>query len=353
MKKNRIKNSKNLLKTFLIVGTFIIGGYFLKNPPPSTFKTFLHSDEPVIYANKCKDNLTNILSQAIDAADQDVFLRIYNLSSSEILNSLSKQINAQHQVSIHYQSCKDLKKLKKSPNFIAVEHPQEGRKLMHQKALAIDHKYAWLGSANFTNTSFCKDSNIVIGLKSKELCEAIIHDASTSFTVHNQPAQYFSLPNDNQLALNALLDRIRSAKQSIQIAMFALTYSPILQELHLAQQRGVTVEIILDKEFKSICVQQIQAIPGCYIPIRYKITPYKLHYKFAIIDQTTLIAGSVNWSENGFCLNAEDMLILDQLTHKQQKKLKCIWKNLQAESDPISYSSTPPCYDEATEKKAA
>lgn len=262
-------------------------------------------------------------------------------------------MRAQHQVSIHYQSCKAIKKLNQTPYLTLVEHPKEGRKLMHQKALAIDHHYAWLGSANFTSTSFCKDDNIIIGLKSDQLCEGIIKDSSCTFTVNGQQAQYFSLPNDGQAALQTLLDKIKTAKKTIKVAMFALTYPPIIQELHEAKQRGVQIEIIIDKEYKNLCLQQIQKIAGCSLPLRYKITPYKLHYKFAVIDQKTLVIGSVNWSENGFCLNSECMLILDNLTKKQTKKLNRIWKSLRAESDLISLPRTETHWNGLLEKQAA
>lgn len=353
MKHRTIKNKK-LIKAALTLFVLAGFGFLVKAPTPCTFQTFVDSSEPVIYANICHEQITSVIRDAIDSAQQSVFLRIYRLSSPEILASLAKQIEANHRVSIHYQNCREINTLQQTPQVVFVEHARAGHKLMHQKALAIDQQYAWLGTANFTNTSFLKDCNVIIGCKSKELCEYIAQDISGPLTIQGQPARYYSLPQDRSLALEALLEQFKKAKKTIQVAMFALTYPPIVQELQIAQQRGVKVEVIIDKEFQPLCVKQLES-KHCTFSVFCKTTPNKQHCKMTVIDQNTLIIGSVNWSKNGFCLNSEDMLILEQLTPKQQKKLKQIWSSIRSQSEriyPMKHSSIVP-FEKNTNREAA
>lgn len=325
------KKTQSVLKLSLILTSLVVIGGFAKAPTTDTFRTFLDSSEPVIYSQQCKDEPMQVICDAINAGREEVFLRIYNLTAPEVISSLINQAKLGHKVSIHYQTLRDPQVFSNFDTVTLVEHPKEGRKLMHQKALAIDHESAWVGSANYTHDSFMLDSNLVIGIKSKELCDMIANQTSGKFIIHDQQAEYFSIVDQNSTALQALLQQIQAAKKTIRVAMFALSEASIIQELDAAQRRGVTVEIIVDKNFKSLCIERLKTLQSA-IPVYAKTTPHKLHHKFGVFDQKTLVTGSVNWSENGFSLNTEDMIILKDLTPKQIKKMNRIWKGLKKQS---------------------
>ncbi|AAP05199.1 phospholipase D-like domain-containing protein [Chlamydia caviae] len=333
------KKTKSKLKILLTIGSLLFFGLLTKSQAPDTFQTFTASQEPVIYSKQCGDDTLKVLCDAIDSAQTSIFLRIYRLSAPEIFTSLANQARAKRNVAIHYEKIAKIKEFPKNRHVTLVEHPAEGRKLMHQKALAIDDKHAWLGSANYTHTSFLQDSNLIIGLKSKELCRYIKDESCGQCVIHGQNAQYFSLPGDQGKALSAVLRTLRTAQKTIRLAMFALTYPPVFRELNEAKKRGVDVKILIDKDFKKLSIKQIQALKDSNLSLHTKTTRYRLHHKFAVVDQKILIAGSVNWSEAGFCINSEDMLILDNLTDKQLKKLDKIWKDLEKQSSltyPVS-----------------
>ena len=317
------------IKIAITLGSLLILGIFLKSPSPDTFQTFLSSSEPVIYSKQCNDEPLRVLCDAVDHAKNNVFLRIYRLTSPEVYTSFANQAKAGRTVAIHYEKMIGVTDFPSSSKVTLVEHPVEGRKLMHQKALAIDDTYAWLGSANYTYPSLVQDSNLIIGLKSSELCQHIKKESTGEFKNRKQNAQYFSLPGDQRKALAAVLQLLKTAKKTIRIAMFALTYPPIFYELNEAQKRGVDVQILVDKDFKKSAIHQIEALKDSHLTLRAKVTRHRLHHKFAIIDNRILITGSANWSEAGFNLNSEDLLILDNLTNKQLKKLNAIWKDLE------------------------
>ncbi|AFS26930.1 phospholipase D [Chlamydia psittaci CP3] len=220
------KKTKSKLKIALTLGTILLFGVLAKSQPPDTFQTFLALREPVIYSKQCGDNSLQVLCDAIDSTKESLFLRIYRLTSPEIMKSLANQAKSQRKVVIHYEKMKNVEEFPQNAHVSLVNHPSVERKLMHKKSLAIDDKYAWLGSANYTRVSFLEDSNLIIGLKSKELCQHIKNESSGECVIQGQKIQYFSLPGDHGKALSAVLQTLRTAKKTIRVAMFALTYPP-------------------------------------------------------------------------------------------------------------------------------
>lgn len=341
-----------ILKFSLLFAAILGFGYFARAPRPNTFSTFQQASEPVIYSKQCNDNPLKVLAEAISSANKSLFLRIYNLSAPELLSPFIEQAKSGKSVTIHYQMLKDKELFPSSPQVSLVEHPREGRKLMHQKALAIDDAYAWLGSANYTHESLLFDSNLIIGCKSPELCDFIKNQASGSCVIQGQQAEYFSILGDNKNALEALLNTLRSAKKTIQVAMFALSDRSVIQELDAAQKRGIQVDILVDQGFSQFCIKQIQAIKDSHLSVYEKVTPNKLHHKLGIIDANIMITGSVNWSTDGFALNTEDMIILHDLTPSQLSKLNCIWNNLRKQCKLV-YSGSEHTTNESQEDLAA
>ncbi|SPN73473.1 Phospholipase D precursor,nuclease NucT [Chlamydia serpentis] len=333
------KKQKAKLKISFIISAMILIGVFARAPRHDTFKTFLKSQEATIYSNQCNDDIRTVLCNAIEHADQEIFMRIYNFSEPKIQQSIVRQSQAKKNITIYYQKFKIPQILKQQSNVILIEQPPLGRKLMHQKALAIDKKDAWLGSANYTDLSLCLDNNLILGIHSSELCELIITNTSGDFSIKNQTGKYFVLPEAQQLALETVLQKIRTAQKTIRVAMFALTHPKIIEALHQAKQRGVQVDVIIDKSHRKLTFNQLKQLNITEPFISINTAPSTLHHKFAVIDNKSLFMGSINWSKGGFSLNEESFILLEYLSKRQIKKLHTIWKKLTKYSeDPLTTS---------------
>lgn len=302
---------------------------------PNSYQTFLNSNEPVIFSNVCQEPLDLILCQAIESAQTSIMLRTYHFSSREIIQSLSQQLKRGRSISLYYQVCKNIEELQQENQELLsiTERSPQNRKLMHQKLLTVDSKEAWISTANFTRHSLVHDMNLLVGLKSPELCQCIEQNCSGSFLINKQPAHYFSLTQklDKIQALKAVIGQIRLAKKRIQVAMLILSHEGIIKELQDAQSRGVSVEVIIDQKSRAQCLEKLQNY-SCTFPVFCRTTWYILHCKMCIIDNSTLLVGSVNWSINGFQYNLESLLILEKLTVNQQKQLQKIWQSLRSRS---------------------
>jgi phosphatidylserine/phosphatidylglycerophosphate/cardiolipin synthase-like enzyme len=128
---------------------------------------------------------------------------------------------------------------------------------------------------------------------------------------------YFS-PNGG--CEDAIVEAISHANREIEVAMYAFTSRNLARALVNAKRRGVKVKVVLDGSFNT----ENQYSKGEYlrrsgIPIRL-VTPHgqwgrarewegKMHNKFAIIDGSTVITGSYNWTTTAELVNHENLIV--------------------------------------------
>src|SRR5262249_48661264 len=127
--------------------------------------------------------------------------------------------------------------------------------LMHNKLLSIDHKQAWLGSANFSRDSLRLHANLVLSIESATLAEAIETKATErkkrlfpqplKLQSEEEQVELWLLP-DAPEALDRLIGLLNSAKTTINVAMFTFTHPRLIQALCDAHHRGVAVQVVLD-----------------------------------------------------------------------------------------------------------
>ena len=140
----------------------------------------------------------------------------------------------------------------------------------------------------------------------------------TSFAFSAPNDTLYILPYEQKQALNTLQGALRNAKREIKISIYSFTNNDIAKILRDVAKRGVSVEIIFDKESNmenkssvigylakynniSVCLLSgVKARNGKYYGI--------MHQKMAIIDDEILVLGSANWSRNAFENNFETLL---------------------------------------------
>lgn len=125
---------------------------------------------------------------------------------------------------------------------------------------------------------------------------------------HDTPVQVYFSPKGG--AQEALVQEIKKAKESIFVQAYSFTSEPIIQALIKAHQRGVHVEIILDKsqatDKRSGTASVREAGIHTVIDRRHAIA----HNKIMIIDQDTVVTGSFNFTKSAEEKNAENLLVV-------------------------------------------
>lgn len=103
---------------------------------------------------------------------------------------------------------------------------------------------------------------------------------------------------------------IQNAKISIDVCVFTISNMEISNAIMDAHSRGVYIRIIISNCILKN-VKEIQNFLNAGIALKYqnRYNTNYMHNKYAIIDSTWLINGSMNWTHQGTFLNWENVLI--------------------------------------------
>jgi phosphatidylserine/phosphatidylglycerophosphate/cardiolipin synthase-like enzyme len=120
-------------------------------------------------------------------------------------------------------------------------------------------------------------------------------------------AVYFS-PGGGAMA--AILNEIDHANRSIDVQAYLITAEEIVDALKAAQERGVRVRIILDKNNIGGIYSAAAYLARTSLPVWRDGRHKDAHDKIMLIDGRTIITGSFNFTNQSEDLNAENLLII-------------------------------------------
>ncbi|MES2122279.1 MAG: phosphatidylserine/phosphatidylglycerophosphate/cardiolipin synthase family protein, partial [Chlamydiota bacterium] len=262
-----------------------------------------------------------------------IHLWIYGMTDKPLIRLLEQK--ASHGVSVHiaYDPSASSSLYKKIPHAHFFPHASKG--LMHKKIFCIDDHLLFLGSANFTLSSLRHHDNLVIGIDHPALATFIQNpqDTAFAFTIQEQPAAFYLLPDRNKKGLLRLLELIDQAHHSIRIAMFTFTHPQIAKALIQAKKRGLDVTVAVDYyTAKGASKKTVEALHREGVTVLLSQGTELLHYKWGWIDEDTLAMGSANWTTAAFTKNDDFILVLSSLNKKQNLFLRRLWKTIEIES---------------------
>ncbi len=212
---------------------------------------------------------------------------------------------------------------------------------MHQKILIVDRDLILIGSANLTSASLCMHDNLVIGLRSPKAAEFLIaHPPFTSGYLQTvsggQEIELWLLPDPRGHALADLRRRIRMASKSVRAALFTLTHPLLVDDLIAAKERGVAVSLVIDAHSgRGASAQAVARLKTSGVEVSLSQGLQLLHYKFALIDNQTLVSGSANWTKSAFAKNSDCLFILNQLTESQRHFMLRLWRKIHNQARSI------------------
>lgn len=143
----------------------------------------------------------------------------------------------------------------------------------------------------------------------------------------NQLQYYFSQPNHD--TDQDLIKVINSAKSNLDIAIYSLTKSDIVDAIIAAKNRGVNVRIITDKqESKSKSEKaELTVLSDDNIPIKINEHSGLMHLKVTIADKAIVTTGSYNYTNGATYENDEVLVVIDNQNIAQDwdKKFESMW----------------------------
>lgn len=111
-------------------------------------------------------------------------------------------------------------------------------------------------------------------------------------------------------ATEAIVKEINSAKSEILVQAFSFTSKPIAKALVDAHKRGIKIEAVLDKSQKREKYTSADFVAHAGIPTYIDSSHAIAHNKIMIIDRSTLITGSFNFTKAAEEKNAENLLVM-------------------------------------------
>jgi PLD-like domain len=258
--------------------------------------------------NSKKRNVRDRILGLIEEANHSIDLWIYSFDDVEILEALSRA----EKKGVRLQIVADPEK----------EYPEElirlglFRKwersgLQHSKILIIDRKKVFLGSGNFTWYGLENDLNgyVLFELSKGEVSDfySFLEEDPRFPTLEIRPFLFYISPDKGRLIQNLLLREVDKAQKSVRYLIFDHFDSVLSSRLARADRRGAVVQGVYDtpvdeegKFLANVLIQPGSKILGDGNEETVSMDSFGkgglLHHKTMILDETTLLSGSFNFS---------------------------------------------------------
>lgn len=163
-------------------------------------------------------------------------------------------------------------------------------------------------------------------------------------------AMLFSVNGNSEMVVQAcfspqgkcsahILREVGQAKKELLVAVYAFTNDALAHALVQAKQRGVTVQVVIDREFDAGNQNskgkffEAQKIPLRRLSGIRSTTHDKdaglMHQKFAVIDRRIVFTGSYNWTHSADSSNDENLLLFRDagpLAEEYRKAFLNLWE---------------------------
>ncbi len=268
------------------------------------------------------------LADAIDSAKLSVDIAIYSLS----LNSIRDAILRAQDRGVQVRMVMESENMDRSDpqRLIDAGIPILGDRregLMHNKFVIIDGSEVWVAGMNYTDTGTYEDNNTMMRIRSVKMAENFTTEFEEMFvddkfgdnvraetpnprvTIDGIPMDTYFSPDDGVQAV--LVDILGEAQESIYFMAFSFTADPLGDVIRQRAENGVTVAGVMDEEqVKSNTGTEFDPFRQAGLDVFIDGNPGQMHHKIMIIDESTVIVGSYNFSSSAETRNDEYLLVI-------------------------------------------
>ena len=138
---------------------------------------------------------------------------------------------------------------------------------------------------------------------------------------------YFS---PNRGGADIVVGFIDRCENTIDVAVYSITHDKISDALVRAQQRGVTVRVIMDRTQSKNKWSDDEKLQEATIPVQLGGQSWmsSMHNKFIVGDGLAVGTGSFNWTKNAAERNSENFVIirLRYVVREFQEEFDSLWE---------------------------
>lgn len=280
--------------------------------------------------------IENELVRFIDSAESSIEVCVFELNLQSVVDKLVEKHAAGVDVRIiidaDYQGEPELRSLFKNEVPFKVD-PRSA--FMHNKFVVVDEKRVWTGSYNFTSNGTHKNDNNVLAIDSELLAENYLTEfnemwehgkgifsknegfgpKSSPLTPNNiisfetvELENYFA-PEDK--VMQKILRELGRAKVSIHVMAFSFTSEEMSSLIKMKKRNGLGVKVLFHGSNAKTEYSRLKDMEevGAEVYLSHNRRGV-MHNKVIIIDRSTVITGSFNFSKNADKSNDENLLII-------------------------------------------
>ena len=150
---------------------------------------------------------------------------------------------------------------------------------------------------------------------------------------------FFPNPSNEQRVVNMF----RTCKKTLDIAIFTFTRDSIAQAILDAHQRGLKIRCIGDDGNSKVKGSDVRLLASVGIPCKTDNNArFHMHNKMAIIDNSVVITGSFNWTNQAINKNQDNILFIEDkyIANQYTEYFNKIWNSFDTvitKEDAIKY----------------
>ena len=129
-----------------------------------------------------------------------------------------------------------------------------------------------------------------------------------------------------------IVKAIDDSREEVLVQAYGFTHNAIAQALLRAQQRGVKVQVLLDKKSSQTNRYVIDLFEAAALPVKFDGAHAIAHNKVMVIDASVVVTGSYNFTNSADTRNAENILVLrsQDLAKSYRENWQTHWSHGQA-----------------------
>ncbi|XP_007891720.1 mitochondrial cardiolipin hydrolase [Callorhinchus milii] len=130
-----------------------------------------------------------------------------------------------------------------------------------------------------------------------------------------------------------------TAQRTLDVCVFTISSRELAHAVLVLHRRGVRVRVITDSGHMALAASQVGNFRRAGIEVRHDQDTNYMHHKFAIVDGSILLNGSLNWSSQAIYGNKENVIVvkLPDIVNPFVEEFESLWN----EYDPSKFIFSP------------
>lgn len=176
------------------------------------------------------------------------------------------------------------------------------------------------GLAHCTGSSATQDSQGLGALQCGRIasmflwcCQGLValpHRIHTPLKTSGGKFESIFFPDKEGKGLARILHVLGAAHRRLDVAMYEISQAQLAGALEAVHRRGIAVRVLTDDEQAKDDGSFVPRLRRAGIPVRTDASKtFLMHHKFAVVDDSVVLSGSLNWTEGAVHGNNENVVL--------------------------------------------